>query len=249
MLDRSDDRGILLIAAAPAESRAVCAAFGQAPPERDWSVIDLAPGWAMVQSGVGKVNAAICAAKCAEPARPARFRTVINLGVCGALPAAEGKTPPGIGAVVLADSSIYADEGIATETGFTDIAAAGFPPGGKVDPDFAGCSIDTHPALLEALIERLPDAMPDHVGPIATVSTCSGTDALALAIAQRTGAIAEAMEGAAIAHALARLHGGAVRFAEVRVVSNTTGDRAKQVWDLKGALARLQQVVAALSAR
>ena len=54
----------------------------------------------MVQSGVGKVNAAICAAKCAEPAR---FRTVINLGVCGALPAADGKTPPGIGAVVLAD--------------------------------------------------------------------------------------------------------------------------------------------------
>lgn len=246
MLDRSDGRGILLIAAAPAESRAVCAAFGQAAPERDWTVIDLAPGWAMVQSGVGKVNAAICAAKCAEPAR---FRTVINLGVCGALPAMNGKTALGIGDVVFAECSAYADEGIATETGFTDIAAAGFPPGGKADPDFPGCAIPTHPALLGMLIDRLPDAMWHHVGPIATVSTCSGTDSLALAIAQRTEAIAEAMEGAAIAHALARVHGGSIAFAELRIVSNTTGDRARQTWDLKGALACLQRVVAALSAR
>ena len=251
MLVSSDSRGILLVAAAPAESVAICAAFDRPPPDRDWVITDLAPGWSFAQSGVGKVNAALCAARCVDRAR---FHAVINLGICGALPGANASAsapphPPRIGDVVLADCSVYADEGIATETGFTDMAAAGFPPGGKVAPDFTGCSIPTHPALLHALIKRVPEAMPYHVGPIATVSTCSGTDMLALAIAQRTRAIAEAMEGAAIAHALARLHRGGIAFAELRIVSNTTGDRARQSWDLKGALGRLQQVAGAVTGR
>ena len=64
----------------------------------------------------------------------------------------------------------------------------------------------------------------------------------------RTGAIAEGMEGAAIGHALARCTGRGTKpeFLEIRVVSNTTGDRGRQVWDIKGALATLTRVAAAL---
>jgi futalosine hydrolase len=79
-----------------------------------------------------------------------------------------------------------------------------------------------------------------HVQAIATVSTCSGTNALAREIVTRTGAEVEAMEGAAVGLVASRL---GVGFAEVRVISNTTGDRGSQQWDLPGALAALREWV------
>ena len=69
-----------------------------------------------------------------------------------------------------------------------------------------------------------------------TVATCSGSDAAAAEVARRTGAIAEAMEGAAVVHAARRLATPAI---ELRAISNTTGDRAAQVWDLPSALQSL----------
>jgi nucleoside phosphorylase len=81
------------------------------------------------------------------------------------------------------------------------------------------------------------------VGRIATVSTCAGTDARAATVARRTGAVAEAMEGAAVAQVASRL---GVTFAEVRVISNTTGDRANQRWDMRGALGGLSRVAGVL---
>jgi futalosine hydrolase len=65
-------------------------------------------------------------------------------------------------------------------------------------------------------------------------------------VRDRTGAVAEAMEGAAVALVAHRLR---IPMAEVRVVSNTTGSRPRQVWDLKGALARLSDLAAALRDR
>ena len=88
------------------------------------------------------------------------------------------------------------------------------------------------------------------IGAVATVSTCSGTGEGAEAARIRTGAIAEAMEGAAVGQAVARLSDLQPRceagFAELRVISNTTGDRSSQRWDLKGALAVLSDLVAEL---
>jgi futalosine hydrolase len=76
-------------------------------------------------------------------------------------------------------------------------------------------------------------------GVIATVSTCSGRDDLARAVATRTGAAAEAMEGAAVALAARRMN---VRYGEVRAVSNTTGDRDRQRWAIGPALAVLSDL-------
>lgn len=230
---------VLLVVAAPAEARAVGMAFEASPmPDAsaharwDWPIRTLCSGFDLVETGIGKVNAAAAVAR-ADAAT--NYDTVINLGVCGALPSVSAPGPA-IGSVVLAGASVYADEGLATESGFQTTAEMGFALG-----PFAGAGVVASDPPRSALA-----SLADHLGVIATVSTCSGTDALARQVAARTGAIAEAMEGAAIGHVLARA-APRCAFAEVRVVSNTTGDRARQRWDLRGALERLTGLAGAIA--
>ena len=87
-----------------------------------------------------------------------------------------------------------------------------------------------------------------HEGVIATVSTCAGVDSLASAVVERTGAIVEAMEGAAVGVAVRNASmacgmAGGFLFGEYRVVSNTTGDRSWQEWDLEKAIGVLGERV------
>lgn len=220
---------VLLALAAPSEARAALAALG-APAElseRPWTLHAISPRFDLIVTGVGKVNAGGAVAKHLDPARHA---AVLSMGIAGALP--HPSRPP-LGACIVASASVYADEGLQTPTAFLDCSAMGFPLG-----PFEGGTIVPSPALLSAL-----SPLADIVGSIATVSTCSGTDALAEMVARRTGGVAEAMEGASIAHVAARL---GVPAGEVRIISNTTGDRPGQRWDLKGGLARLEMVIARL---
>lgn len=216
---------LLLVAAAPAEARAILAGLPTPPTAFD-----------LHTTGVGKVNAAIATLRAFDPTRHVG---VINLGICGLLPPQPLTLPPPLGSIILADLSLYADEGAQTPGGFITIADMGFPPGGTT---FPGMGLPPSPHLLKALTP-----LATRIGPIATVSTCSGTDSLALDVARRTGAIAEAMEGAAIAHALALAFGPEIPFAEIRVLSNTTGDRSRQVWDLPRALAALTALTRAIT--
>ena len=78
---------------------------------------------------------------------------------------------------------------------------------------------------------------------IATVASCSGSDAAAERVAARTGCGAEAMEGAAVVHAAGRLD---VPGIEIRAISNTTGDRDGQVWDVRLALQALADLMPAV---
>lgn len=226
-------RPLLLVVAAAAEAGAVCAGRGHnglAYPE--WRPVALDPGVEVLRCGIGKANAAGAVARAVEPDR---HRGVLNLGVCGALPG----SPLELGTVVLATASVFADEGVASEAGFSDCRRMGFPliegsaAGDGGAEGFAG----------DAGLRGALRAVADREGPVATVSTCSGTDDLAQAVAARTGAVAEAMEGAAAALVCARL---GVPFAELRVVSNTTGARQRQRWDLGSALARLAAVAGRL---
>jgi futalosine hydrolase len=229
------NRSLLIVVAAPAEAAAVrsglgCGGAAAAHTGRfDWLLEAVFPGVELLESGVGKVNAAAAVALRVDSARHA---AVINLGICGTLAAA---LP--LGSVVLADSSIYGDEGLARTEGFQTIPQMGFPIG-----PFAGVSVPGEAGLVAAL-----RPLAAAVGPIATVSTCSGTDALAAEVSRRTGAIAEGMEGAAIGHVLARI-APTVPFAEIRVVSNTTGERSRQRWDIRGALSRLAALAAEIAA-
>ena len=105
------------------------------------------------------------------------------------------------------------------------------PPGFEA----LGLRVPADPGLLAML-----RPIADRVGPIATVSTCAGTDVIAQNISRRTGAVAEAMEGAAVGFTALCVSASAGRrvipFVEARVISNTTGDRDRQRWDLRGAL-------------
>jgi len=161
---------------------------------------------------------------------PERHGAVLNIGIGGSLP--DG---PALGAVVAATASVYADEGLQTPDGFTDCAGLGFPLG-----PFAGSSVPADSGLLGMF-----GPLADLSSPVATVSTCSGTDALARMVATRTGAVAEGMEGAAVGHIAARL---GVRFIEVRAISNTTGDRGAQRWEIRPALSAITRLIGQIRA-
>lgn len=252
MPPETPDKRLLLAVAAPAEAKAVLRGLGGDPAlaERPWRLHPVTPGIDLVVTGIGKSNAAGAVARCLDPSR---HGAVISLGVAGALPQPGGGGPP-IGAAVVADACIFADEGLESgegPAGWRDCAAMGFPLG---PPPVKGSRVAVPADLVGRLSaavlregERDAGVMGEWggTGGVATVSTCSGTDALAARVRERTGAVAEAMEGAAVALVAARL---GVAAGEVRVISNTTGDRSRQVWDLASGLRRLEHAAAGLSA-
>jgi len=217
------------VLAAPAEYRAARGAFGLGDGvQPSWDPIRADGRFDLIQSGVGKAqSAAATAFACARE----RYAGVLSVGIGGLLPeTGVGMGRFDLGSVVLASRSVFADEGAEMPDGFAGLHEMGFDP----SPSGAGEPVD--PAwrvVLEPLV--------DDVGVIATVSTCAGTDRRAAEVARRTGAVVEAMEGAAVGAAVAgppaaSLGGPRPAFAEVRIVSNTTGNRDRQRWDLDRAL-------------
>lgn len=212
----------LLAVAAPAEARAAVQGLGAADLDlHDWVPAPVCDGLDLVTTGIGKANAA---AGVGIALSSRTYGAVINLGIAGALPVA---MPLGLGASIAATRSIYADEGLALPNGsFVGCSDMGFPLGPFDDWGVRAC-----PGLLDLLAPLV-----DITAPVATVSTCSGTDALSRMVIDRTWAVAEAMEGAAVGQVAARL---GVPFLEMRVISNTTGDRERQAWAIGGALRKL----------
>jgi futalosine hydrolase len=227
------NRRLLVAVAAPIELRAVLDALKTGPTTPLpplWSLVEAAPQVDVLHTGVSKANAAGALARVLDPARHA---AVVNLGIAGALP---GAAPLRVGETIVADRSDFADEGLLTPQGYRDIASIGFPltPSGV-----------SHIACDPQLVELFrPHAT--RVGRIATVSLCSATDAQAQEIARRTDALAESMEGAAFALVAAQL---GVAFVECRAISNLTGDRATQAWNIPAALQSLQALLAQVHKR
>ena len=179
----------------------------------------------IVVTGVGKANAAGAIARVLDPSM---HRGVLSVGVGGALPGSGLE----IGEAVAASRSVFGDEGVGSESGLIpmdELGLGSFPDGSM--------GRDHDPWLVGRLA-----SVCDRRGTIATVSCCSGTDVRAAALARETGAIAEAMEGAGVALAGARVR-PVLPTGEVRVISNTTGDRGGQRWDLDAGLAGLASVL------
>ena len=185
----------------------------------------------VVVSGVGRTNAAVATTRALIEEGP--FDAVLSAGIAGSLSGAQ--TPLEVGDVVLASESVYHEEGLITPEGFLETSRMGFPLGA-----FAGNRIPSSPVLLQRLEGIGRNAV------VATVATCSGTDAAAAGVLNRTGASAEAMEGAAVLHAASTFSCPAV---EIRVISNTTGDRESQVWALDRAFSVLAGIVPELDGR
>lgn len=214
---------MLLCIASPVEVRAALRAFGKQIEADYWRPIECGEV-DLVMTGIGKSNAA---GACARFFDPSRHGVIGCAGIGGALPSLH-ELP--LGTSVVASSCIFADEGVRTPDGFIDCSVMGFPLG-----SFPGSAVPVCAELLDSI-----RTLVDTAAPIATVSVCSGTDAQAREVAARTGSPVECMEGAAVALVAHRL--GAPMF-EVRVISNTTGDRHRQSWDLKHALTRLERVL------
>ena len=179
-------------------------------------------GTFVVAGGIGRTNAAASTVSALLSDGP--FHWIVNIGVAGACK----ESGLSIGDVVVGSESVYMEEGLQTPGGFQSIDAMGFSLG-----KFEGNRVPADSWMLEQL-EGL-----GTIGAIATVATCSGTDELAQQVYERTGAIAEAMEGAAVLHVAKQMNTPAI---EIRVISNTTGNRDEQEWDLQLALEKISEV-------
>lgn len=195
---------------------------------REGAALDALVGRRPFVVGVGKATAA-----CQLAARLARHEVgaVLAFGVGGALPAAPSSRPLELLQLVVVAESVLADEGVETPDGFLDLAALGL----------GEAVVHRHDQRLAAAAARALGGL--ELVRAATVSTCSGTDARAQAIATRTGARLETMESAALALVCATF---AVPFVELRCVSNATGDRTRAAFAIPAACTRVQTAVATL---
>jgi futalosine hydrolase len=180
-------------------------------------------GTFVVAGGIGRTNAA--AATTAAILSDGPFTWVISAGVAGALPSSN----LALGDIVVANKCVYAEEGLATPDGFQNMAEMGFSLG-----NFDGNDVPVDDWMLERLTNI------GTVAPIATVATCSGSNSQAKLVQERTGCVCEAMEGAAVVHAANRVGAKAI---EIRAISNTTGNRDAQKWDIELALKNLSEAV------
>jgi len=178
---------------------------------------------------VGGVGMAAAAAVTAVLLARSSYDVVISAGIAGGFDAAP------IGSAVVAHTAIAADFGLQTEDAFVSIAALGY----GVD------RYDVEPRWADAIAARVLSAgLPLVRGDVATVATITGTAAGATRIG-RDGAVAEAMEGFAVATAAAMF---SVPFAEVRTVSNAVGARDVSAWRIDDALAALASAFDAIAA-
>lgn len=217
---------VLLAVAARIEATAIGAAFGRKELPPLWQLSELDSRFDLVRTGVSKAAAAGGVARVLDPAR---HGLVLSVGIAGAL-----GTASTLGQVVFADRCELVDDGVQTPEGFESLERLGFGP-------FNGeaSEVEVSRAVIDAF-----SPLAGVIGPVATVSVCSGTNAAAANLAGQ-GFVAEAMEGAAVALVGERV---GVPFGELRVISNTTGDRAAQRWELTAALSGLTSVLGRMRA-
>ena len=180
-----------------------------------------------LELGVGKIAATMTLAASLARQKP---DAVLAIGVCGAYP--ERHMRSGLQSLNVLDlcmvaSEIVTDDGVLTPDGFLDLAHLHL---GDIGPFPCDAELT---GKVSAVV-----GCPLVTG--ATVSTGAGIDPISQAYALRSGAQIETMEGAAIAAVCRRFE---VPHAQLRVVSNRTGDRNLGAWDLEGAIAKLDEAI------
>jgi len=196
---------------------------------------------ALQHCGVGKANAAATTALLLDSLGP---EAVLCFGSAGAYPGSGLQ----IGDLLLASEEIYGDEGALTSAGFLDMEKLGLPLA-EAAGDHWFNRFPADPELLShnqrLITAQVGSGRRVAVGPLVTVSTCSGTTALGNELAQRTGGLGENMEGAAVAQVCVRF---GVPFCEVRGISNLVEERDLRRWALAAAAEAAQQAVRAVLA-
>jgi futalosine hydrolase len=148
----------------------------------------------------------------------------------------------GIGDLALASSETYGDCGVTTGTGFVPLEQLNIPQQTHLAPFFQqSYKLDT--PLYKRAVELLPQA---HCGPFVTVNNCSGTPELSRQLQQQTAGICENMEGAAAAQVCAEF---SCPLVEVRGISNPTGTRVEDLWNIPLGMRVAQEAVLTLLQR
>lgn len=191
----------------------------------------------LLTCGVGKVNAALATEAILGIRKP---ETVILFGCGGAYPNCGLQ----VGDLAVATEEIYGDEGVMTPTGFLDMQQLNLPLGRYQDE-----TLFNRVPLLTPMINEVRAKLKLSLnskgqslvtGPFVTVSCGSGTDQIAADVAGRTAGVCENMEGAAVAQVCLQHK---VPLLELRGISNMTGNRNPEQWDIPGATAAAQQAV------
>ncbi len=201
------------------------------------------------ETGIGKVNAAAVAA-----AALSNFVSteVWNVGCAGAYPGSGLE----VGDVLVTTSCLFADEGILTESGPAPVSGIGIPlvvkeglafsdsfplseyiVRGKIRSILPEGFFSPGPSGAVPLPQGFDSAAPGfrvRYGPSLTVGMVSGDAKTASDRFHRFAALAENMEGSAIAQTCLLFD---VPFLEFRGVSNVAGVREKSHWDLAAAVA------------
>lgn len=229
---------LALICSVPFECERLAAALDGAAEVR----IGRKPGWAgrldgrevvLLPGGMGKTNAAHALTALLEGRD---VSGVVGFGIGGAYPGSGLQ----IGAIALATSAVYGDEGVQAPGGWMSTEGIGIPLWRAGDARRFN-EFPADPALVERARAALEHAgMDARTGPFVTLSACSGTDALGREMAARFGALCEGMEGAALAHVAAIYE---VPFLELRAVSNHVEDRDLGRWRIGDAARAAQDAV------
>nr|ABV27326.1 MTA/SAH nucleosidase [Chloracidobacterium thermophilum] len=185
--------------------------------------------WVLV-TGVGAIRAAVATALALQ-GQP--FGALLHVGFGGAYPASGLR----VGTLVTAASECDPQAGIITPDGYRDLSGLGFP----LTTAFPNRIVFDSPwadwvARQVAPAPRLP---------FATVQCCSGTNAASETMQSRAEAAVENMEGLAVAWTAEQF---GVPYAALRAISNMTGDRDRQQWNVPVAQAALAQAVSAILA-
>ena len=170
--------------------------------------------------GIGQVNMAMQLTRLLDTYKP---EAVLLCGCGGSYPASGLK----IGDLALATSEFYADLGVATAEQFIPLEELDLPQNPRISP-----LVRQSFSLDKTLLERAQKTLSGTIcGPFATVNCCSGYPDLSFELEKRSGAICENMEGAAAAQICTNF---AVPLLELRGISNPTGTRDPQQWDVVG---------------
>ena len=183
--------------------------------------------------GVGKINAAAATAALIERRQP---RLVINTGCAGAY-SGSGLS---VGSLAVASSEILGDDGVETTAGWRDLRFMNLASVVRGKRSY----YNEIPLSKHAAEKAMQLAEYNGVflmrGSFVTVSTCSGTRQRGETLARRFNAIAESMEGAAVAQICAR---SGVDCLEIRGISNLVTDRDMSSWDIPRAAEAAQRFV------
>ena len=168
--------------------------------------------------GIGQVNMTIQLTRLLSTYTPS---TVLLCGCGGSYPDSNLQ----IGDITLATSETFGDLGVMTTAEFVPLEKLNLPQNQQLAPVIKqSFRLDSN--LLNWAQKILADAVS---GTFVTVNCCSGTPELSMKLQQRWGGICENMEGAAVAQVCAEFN---IPLLELRGISNPTGTRDPQQWDI-----------------